>query len=702
MALITSIRKHFWFVLLLLGLALASFVLMDIVGSNGGGGGRGSLTLGEVGGEKISYQDFQNTENVYYRNSGANTYSVKSAIWDYFVEKSIVEKESDGLGLSVSTDELMELQFGNDLSPIMRANWKNPQTNQVDRARLNEYKTAIEAGQPLNPNFRSFWAEQEKQITKSKLQEKLTTMVSKAIYTPKWMSDQKNNLDMDQVKIAYVKVPFTSMTDAVSLTDKDYTQFLNANKAKYTIEEENRVIDCAVFPLKATKADTAKLFDEMMESKMAFIKSSTDSLYAVSNNGSYANFYFEAEKLPASIKDAITTMNIGEAYGPYIENGAYNVVKMIDKKVIADSVHASHILRSVDVSVPGQLEDAQKHIDSIKVLLNNGASFSDIAKTSSQDPGSGAKGGDLGYFQQGAMVPAFNEVCFYGEKDGLKVVRTKFGIHLIKVHNKKYLNRDNKFKLAFIRNAIIPSQFTQDKMYEEISGLLTINDDLASLTTAVQKLGGSFETAAPVKKNDFNFNNLGDGQTSRDIIRWSFENGIEPGDIAPEVFTYTDNVNYYNSNYVLAVVKNINTAGLPNIESMKTSLKSSVESYVRSNNFVTSGGTDMNQIASKYGVKIDTAANVSFTASYVPGIGNEPKVVSKAFRLSVGDTPVTVVGDNALYVISVVDKTTGVDVSGLPQFRNSERDNKRRTIASTLMGSLKKVLKVEDNRNTFF
>ncbi len=701
MALITSIRKHFWFVLILLGLALASFIIMDVAKSSNGGG-RGTLTLGEVGGQSISYNDFQKTENIYYKNSSEDSYSKRSRIWDYFVEKTIVETEAEELGLAVSEDEVEELEFGTNLSPIIEANWRNQQTQQVDRAKLADFKSAIDAGQQLNPTFRDFWLEQRNQVKKSQLQTKLSNIVSKAIYTPKWMSDQISKLGKDQVKIAYVKIPKAKITTSVELTDEDYQAYLNDNKYKYELNEPNRVLDIAEFPVRATKADSTKLFDRLMEDKLLFQKDPADSLFAVNHNGSYANFYFESDKLPASIKAAVLSMENGDAYGPYIENGAYNAVKLIEKRIIADSVHASHILRSVDASVPGQLQDAQKYIDSIRSMINNGADFAEIAKTSSQDPGSGAKGGDLGYFGQGAMVPSFNAACFYDESKGLKVVRSRFGIHLIKVHDKKFVNRVPKYKLGFIRSLIIPSQYTQDKMYEEISNLLTTNTDFESLKTAVEGLKGSFVTAPPIVKNDFNVGTLGAGQTSRDIVRWAFEIDGTPGTICPEVFTYTDKVNYYNNKYVLAVLKQANEAGMPSVASMKSVIKSDVEAYKKSQALVSSVGTDLSQIAAKYGVKVDTASNVSFTASYVPGIGTEPKVISKAFGLNVGDSPIAVAGNGGVFVLSVVDKTEGAEVSSLPQFRNNDRDNKRRTVASTLIKALKKNLKVDDNRSTFF
>ena len=64
--------------------------------------------------------------------------------------------------------------------------------------------------------------------------------------------------------------------------------------------------------------------------------------------------------------------------------------------------------------------------------LKKGAKFHVLAKKYSTCP-SGKKGGDLGEFRQGAMVPQFDKVCFSGETLVPHLVKTKFGWHVVKV-----------------------------------------------------------------------------------------------------------------------------------------------------------------------------------------------------------------------------------------------------------------------------
>ncbi|MGF1769972.1 peptidylprolyl isomerase [Enterovibrio makurazakiensis] len=88
---------------------------------------------------------------------------------------------------------------------------------------------------------------------------------------------------------------------------------------------------------------------------------------------------------------------------------------------MASTAHALHIL----VKHKEQAED-------IIQQLEKGKKFSDLAKKHSTCP-SGKKGGDLGEFRKGQMVPQFDKICFTGEVLTPHLVKTKFGYHVVKV-----------------------------------------------------------------------------------------------------------------------------------------------------------------------------------------------------------------------------------------------------------------------------
>lgn len=89
-------------------------------------------------------------------------------------------------------------------------------------------------------------------------------------------------------------------------------------------------------------------------------------------------------------------------------------------------VRASHIL----------VETATEAQD-LKVLIDHGKSFEELAKAHSKCP-SGEAGGDLGWFGKGMMVKPFEEACFTMKEGEVSApVKTQFGYHLIKVTGTK-------------------------------------------------------------------------------------------------------------------------------------------------------------------------------------------------------------------------------------------------------------------------
>ncbi|SHK34532.1 peptidylprolyl isomerase [Tepidibacter formicigenes] len=105
-----------------------------------------------------------------------------------------------------------------------------------------------------------------------------------------------------------------------------------------------------------------------------------------------------------------------------------------------ESVKASHIL----------VEEESKAEDILKEL-HNGLSFEDAAKKYSKCP-SNERGGNLGYFAKGQMVPEFEKTAFDMKKDEISnPVKTQFGYHIIKVYDKK----EEEIKpLSEVRNQI--------------------------------------------------------------------------------------------------------------------------------------------------------------------------------------------------------------------------------------------------------
>ena len=213
MALIQKIRSKSALVLTLMILAIISFIAMLIMSDSNpeGNGGlsrfRDTNTVGKVAGKELSIQDLDKTAEAMYGNQ-AGDLSVRNGIFGFFVENALVTKEANALGLGVSRDELLDLEFGPNPSQVITSNqalMQNPE-------QLGQIKKLIETN-TLQPQGKVYWAEIEHQIVKERLQAKLNNLATKAIYTPTWLVDEGYKELTQPVDFEFVKVPFDRVDD---------------------------------------------------------------------------------------------------------------------------------------------------------------------------------------------------------------------------------------------------------------------------------------------------------------------------------------------------------------------------------------------------------------------------------------------------------------------------------------------------------
>jgi peptidyl-prolyl cis-trans isomerase C len=110
-----------------------------------------------------------------------------------------------------------------------------------------------------------------------------------------------------------------------------------------------------------------------------------------------------------------------------------------DKFQQPERVRASHILIRTEENADAKAKEAAKAkaADLLK-QVKAGKDFAELAKQHSQDPGSAVQGGDLGFFQQGQMVGAFERAAFALKPGEVSdIVETPFGFHIIKMAEKQ-------------------------------------------------------------------------------------------------------------------------------------------------------------------------------------------------------------------------------------------------------------------------
>jgi peptidyl-prolyl cis-trans isomerase D len=499
-------------------------------------------------------------------------------------------------------------------------------------------------------------------------------------------------------------VPFDKVADAeVKLTDDDYKAWMKENAGAIKRKEEMRTVDFVVFNVTPTAADSAIVREAITERIEPFRTTDNDSQFVENNYGLIDVTYFRKEDLAEVIADTVFDLPVGSVYGPYIDGVAYRAVKVLGKKVLPDSVDSRHILLRAET--PDEVLAATKKLDSIKTVIEAGAGrFDSLAMRVSQD-GSGQKGGGLGYSAPARMVKPFNDLLFYTAEPGeLNIITTQFGVHLVEVTGRKFINNNVGVKLAYLVEPIVPSEETQAAIYDDALEFSGQNRNLDELKAELAKKPElTLETAQGLTANGYQFSTLGSGGTSRDIIRWAFEPGTKPGMVAPEVFVYDEPTLFYNARYVVPALKSIVKAGVSTLAEVKESFIAQVTAKKKGEILAAKiTSKDLDAVASQFGVEVDTFNNVNFNMTYLQGLGNENTLIGKVTALNEGDVAGPVIGVGGVFLAKVIQRTEASLSTDIASFRRQLTMTSRGSIDSRLMEAIKSTAEIKDSRYNFF
>ncbi len=702
MALITQIRKRTGLIISLIALGVLGFILMDIQGNQSIAGGAGGH-VGSIDGNKISINEFQSVKESLYGNSGGEDFSRNGYVWDYFVEKIIIGQLAEKIGLGVSREEMKDLAFGENLSPIIQQKFMDPNTRRIDRNQLGEIKKAIE-GNSLPDEGRRNWAQVEKEIYKERLQEKFNNLITKSIYTPNWLAEVTNKERNETVDITFVKVPYETVPDSeVKLTDADYEKYLKENKGNYFQNEETRRISYVIFDVVPSAKDSAEAKQKISGIIEKYNKVNNDSLFVNANNGQMVGQFVSKDKLEGVLKDTAFDLAKGGIFGPYIEQGAFMAFKILDRKILADSVRSRHIL--IQGKSASDLAQANKTIDSLKILVETGRARFDTLATKFGQDATKEKGGDLGYVAPNAMVKEFNDLIFEKADQGkIYKVTTQFGVHLVEVTGKKFVKNEPYIKFSIFREAIIPSEETNNAAEDKANNFLTTNRSVEQMIAATK---GSKDIevlrSVPLKANEYNLGVLGAESASYSIIKWAFTSDAKLGEVSPVLYQTKNKQDFFTDKLIIAGLSGIIPAGMPKLEYIKEDIKPQVifakKAEVIKSRF---GGKDLNSVATAINGKIDTAKAINFASNFIAGVGNEPKVLAAAFKLQTNAISAPIGGNSAAFIISPIGKSSAGTSADILTVKNGIRDQMKAQIAPKIMDSLKKEVKIKDNRYDFF
>ncbi len=702
MAVISAIRKRTGLVLGLVAVAVAGFIIMDMDSGNFGGQSM-DTTLIEVEGQKVDWKEMLRTEEVLYAGSETDVFSRRDYLYTYFVEREVIRSEAEDIGITVPDAELEELQYGANRSPIIVQRFTDPATGQVNQEQINSIRQQLNDGS-LDPQLRVFWQIQQSEIRKDRKQSKIATMINKALYAPAFMGEEDFRGNNDRYEVDYVKVPYSVIEDEdVEVTDRAINDHIKKNRKKYEQDEETRVLEYVIINVNPTASDSAAIRKELEDMTETFELTDNDTLFIENNMGSFTPAYDTREDFSDELRDVFFNEPVGSVYGPYEDGGFYKLSKIVDRKVIPDSVQSRHIL--IRVNTMEEAQRAQQRLDSIKTVLADGqATFAEMASQFSQD-GSAQMGGDLGMVAPGTMVQEFNDFIFYnGEIGKPEIVLTQFGLHLVEVTDRKYILRNEGVQLATVQREIVPSEDTQRDVFDEAFEVANNNRTLESLRAAIDERSDlRLILAPPVKKNAFRLGVLPAGSDVRDIVRWAYGRNRKAGEVSGDVYSISEVGKYYTEKYVVVGLKNIISEGVPSAADKRDELEGEVRNILKAEKIKEAiAGKSMNEIESMYGEATrELAEEVGFNQGDLGTAGREPKVVGFAAGMEVDAVSRPIRGNGGVFVLQLKGKRPA-ETTEDAMFRSTVQSNARRQFDARFMESLKENFDVKDNRFKFY
>ena len=698
MATLGKIRNRSGLLLTVIGVAMLAFILGDFMSSLGSGGG-GSIYVGEVLGEDVMRQAYEvkveeGIENWKSQNqqgvlNQTTTAQIRSQIWDQYVRDLIMNNEFGKLGIDVSDDEFFELLQGLNVHPEISKvpAFQDQATGQFDRTKVLGYLKQID--QDPTGEARTRWVGFQKYLIGLIKTSKYNSLVSNAMYVTGEEARLNFNENSQNITFNYVAIPFSSVADSmVEPTESELANYYDDNKSTYE-QAASKDVDFVVFTVIPSQEDDATTKSAITDLKADFtIFEDYDLMARRNSDNTSARFTFTTkEGLADKNWEELFNAEQGTVIGPYqASQGVYRIAKLVIAQNRPDSVEARHILITPTETM--SLDSVNIRIEAIKAQIQSGADFGDLAQKNSDDKGSAIKGGDLGWFSEGAMVDEFNEACFTSKRGDLSVVTSQFGVHLIEVTKTSRAVR--KVKIAFIDRNVEPSTETYNTYYSQAAQFAgkILNEGIAfdSLVAQQNLVKRSDSKVTADKQSIVGLPN------SREMVRWMNTTDEET---VSEVFQF-------ENSYVVAYLTKEHIKGNVPLEDIKEQISALVVKDKKAD-YITAAitGDDLVAIASNNGQTVVNAQRANLANLSLQGIGYEPELVGSIFGTAVGSVSSPIAGANAVYVVQVTAKD---DAKTTGDF-TKQKQEVQKGAAAYANGAAYKVLNTEadvkDNRSDF-
>ena len=706
MAAIEKIRRHSGLLIAIIGIALLAFVLQDIFQSQGRSTGP---VVATVDGEKISVRDFEQLKDKNLENrkaqtnnnnlSSAETYSIYNNTLEEMIKDNLMTKEYEAAGIGITPEELYDQMTGEHPHQWMVQSFSDPDGT-YNKERVLDYLQNLDQ---LPAEYYDRWLSFEKEMKKDRLDTKFSNLVKASYMLPtalaeKYYQNKNTKATADVIVLRYASIPDST----VVVTDADNKAFYEENKYRYETDER-RDIEYVVFEIKPSKEDRQDALKHVADMREEFVNTDNVMNYVNANSDKrYDSTWVGQKDVPQAIEKAIfeSGNGIGYVFGPYEDEDAFNLVRIVDQQNRPDSLKASHILIGYEGAFRSESklteENAQAKADSILNVLKsnpkNEELFAELAEQFTDDPSGKGKGGDLDWFTDGQMVYEFNEFVINNPVGTLGVVKTPFGFHVIKVTDKT--EPQPKARLAYLKHEITPSTKTYKDVFADANKFVIENRTYDAFNQAIEEQGLTKRSMPRMSKSTTTIAGI---DNPREIVRWAFDKNRKEGDVSEKIFEL-DNM------FVVAALTGIVKEGYAPLSAIAEQSKYQILNKKKGEIAVEkmkACGNDVNRMISELGAESTTVSDVTLDSRVLGNFGVEADIIGTILGMKEGEEVGPIAGNSSAFIIKNVrieQPAPTSDYSEILREKTSQFTNK----ASGVYNALRNLAKIKDNRTEIF
>ena len=713
MATLQKIRSKGPLLVIIIGLALFAFVAGDAWKALQPHTGK--QDVGEINGEKISAQDYQNLVDEYtevYKFSrqtnavsDAELTQIKDEVWNTLVSSKIIEKAAAELGLKVTDAEMKAILATGSHPLLQQTPFQNPQTGTFDvdmlKKFLNEIATMDMSQLPQQYaeyylSMNNYWNFIEKTLRQSLLMEKYQALISNSMISNPVAAKESYNSASSSMNLLVAAIPYTAVADStVSVSTSDIKELYNEKKEMYKQYAETRDIKYIDVLVSASQEDRNQLENEVAEYAQQLAAADIELAPFIRSTGStvlYSEVPVKSSAYPRDIANKLDTAKIGVVSAPYYNRAddSFNAFKVIAKVNEPDSVQYRLIqVVAADEAATNTLAD------SIYTALKGGADFAELAKKYGQE---GQSMWISGAQYEGAPVEAENATLINTlnnmSKNELKNLDLGQVNLVLQVLDRKAMT--DKYQVAIVKRPVDFSKETYNKAYNNFSQFVAANKTLADLEANAEENGYRLLERKNFMSNEHNVSNIAG---TREALKWVFE--AEEGEVSP-LYECGEN------NHMLVVaVTSINEAGYPSIDKVQNELRAEVLRNKKAEKLMAElkNVKSINDAKAIANVVTDTIKHVTFSAPTYVSItrGSEPVLGAYAANAELNKLSAPIKGNAGVYVMQVISKEDNAQGGKFDAETEEDKLNAVAARAATrFMNDLYMGANVVDERYLFF